>query len=283
MRLFTGLVAIALTQCQPNPTPPPLPPEPIELGATTGTGDRPRLHTIALTLNSPADLKVGEGDSIQAGQIIADRTEDRQRLGMLVNRQRLILDQLRSQQLPDITPPPEPQPPALNIDREAIAIELAQLGQETAQAELTRETALAEATTAIINEHQASIEEHHQAKVTEAQRNHRIAIAQTQAARAALSQKLTDYDAAQYDHAQTQSQAQSFYQSQLLNLARQNQEQQFRIAQMEQAIAQTLDQLAQLETVRSPYPGTVRRVEWLEQSDRRLAARVVVTVRGAGD
>ena len=68
----------------------------------------PRRLTINVSVTNPDDLKVTEGDLISVGQLIADRTRDRNRLEAQLRQLTLTLQRLEQSA---ITPPLPPQQP----------------------------------------------------------------------------------------------------------------------------------------------------------------------------
>ncbi len=71
---------------------------------STGKSNSPKVLKFSLTLSSPKDLKVRQGDKVAAGEVLADRVEERSRL--TAQRQALDLEyqQLQLRTIP--TPPP---------------------------------------------------------------------------------------------------------------------------------------------------------------------------------
>ena len=70
--------------------------------------EAPRRLTINISVTDPGDLKVTEGDRITVGQLIADRTRDRNRLEAQARQLDLTLQRLEHA---SITPPLPPAPP----------------------------------------------------------------------------------------------------------------------------------------------------------------------------
>ncbi|MEA5467199.1 hypothetical protein [Leptothoe sp. PORK10 BA2] len=70
--------------------------------------EAPRRLTINVSVADPDDLKVTDGDRIAVGQLIADRTRDRNRLEAQAKQLDLTLQRLEQS---TITPPLPPQPP----------------------------------------------------------------------------------------------------------------------------------------------------------------------------
>ena len=68
-----AIASVAIAQQPPSPDLPTAPSQP------TST-DSPTRLTITVAITDPEDLKVKEGDRVEAGQLIADRTRERERL-----------------------------------------------------------------------------------------------------------------------------------------------------------------------------------------------------------
>ena len=98
---------------------------------------QPRRLSINVAINSPNDLKVRENDIIQAGQIIADREQER--LSLESQKDQLLISMKRienSKILEPITPqsvPPVPNLPPANFSQEEAQIAQAQLQLQQAQ------------------------------------------------------------------------------------------------------------------------------------------------------
>ena len=125
------IASVALAQ---QPTTPDLLPElPQQTNENT-----PRRLTITVAITDPEDLNVKEGDRVEAGQLIADRTRERERLE--TQHQQLSLTQQKLQSA-TITPPQQPAPvPAVAVLpnpsylEEEAAIERAKVTVEQAEA-----------------------------------------------------------------------------------------------------------------------------------------------------
>jgi DNA repair exonuclease SbcCD ATPase subunit len=128
---------------------------PKSAGSNAATADRtslsepsssdaePRVLKLSLSLSSLQELKVGQGQSILASQVIADRTEERSRL--VAQRQELVLSLNKIQQV-TVPGPLEPKPvpevkelPPISYDEEEAAIAAAGVNVRQAERELARE------------------------------------------------------------------------------------------------------------------------------------------------
>lgn len=93
------------TQTYPQiQTPPPFQPTPLTQPTVNSSPKRLKFN---LSLSSPQDLKVKQGDSITAGQVLADRVEERSQLRSQRQALQLSLQQIKGA---SITTPPAPVP-----------------------------------------------------------------------------------------------------------------------------------------------------------------------------
>ena len=66
---------------------------------STPLGNNSRLHKLSIQVIKPDDLKIKQGDSINVGQIIADRTDERQQLLVQQNQIELSIKQIESRKI----------------------------------------------------------------------------------------------------------------------------------------------------------------------------------------
>jgi biotin carboxyl carrier protein len=222
-------------------TPPPYSPTP--------HSPKPDRLTLTLHLTHPEDLKIKPGDRLMPGQVIADRSTDRDRLQAKQDQLDLNIQQL-SQPIASITPPPP-----INLSAETAAIASAR-----SELELLKSAPLPEYRFIDPRMDPAITQQRFDVKAAQvrAAANVNQAIANLDRARQGQQQRL-------YDHG--------------LNVQRQQVEQrrqQFDVAQLVAARETVAGQLAEMAAVRSPYGGTVRRVRVLGQADRLMAVEVVV-------
>jgi hypothetical protein len=95
--------------------------QPLESPTVNSTRKR---HTITVTVSSPEDIKVAEGDRIAEGAVIADRTKERAKLVQQRNQLELVINKaIQAAPLPSA--PPEPsyaaQQAAVEEAREMVA------------------------------------------------------------------------------------------------------------------------------------------------------------------
>jgi len=65
----------------------------------------PRLLKISLSLSSPQEIKVKQGDTVVAGEVLADRAEERSRLTAQRRELQLALQQIQARQIPTLQAP----------------------------------------------------------------------------------------------------------------------------------------------------------------------------------
>jgi hypothetical protein len=110
---IAGVMALGISATVPAatkslPSPEPSPAEQQAFPQNTfveSPTNQPRRLRFSLTLASPEDLKVRQGDSVQAGQILSDRDRERSRLVAQKQQLTLKLQQIEAQ---PITAPPPP-------------------------------------------------------------------------------------------------------------------------------------------------------------------------------
>ena len=236
---------------------------------------------IKLTLTAPEDLKVQEGDRIEVGQILADRTRDRTRLE--AQRKQLELQMQRLQQaIPG--PPPARQvpevaglPPASFLD-EVADIERARLKVEAAERNVTQQQRTLDLLQSMPDSNLPEETIPHETEMlTQRQRELDQAQADLDFAEAKLSQAQADRQHEEYVHSLEMSkraiaieQASIQRQQQLQEVQRQEQERAYQVAQMEEKIAVLNAQLFELSAVRSPFSGIIRRIKYEGQNDSNL-------------
>jgi multidrug efflux pump subunit AcrA (membrane-fusion protein) len=146
--LKSAIAQIPLPSSSPTPNAAPVNP----INPSSG-----KLLKLNITVTSPEDLKVREGDTVSAGQILADRDKERARLTAQREQIQLSLNKIEQTELlspPKPLPVPEVQElPPISYKEEEAAISAAQLALEQAQ----RNYELAMGTTPFITQ-QATVE-----------------------------------------------------------------------------------------------------------------------------
>ena len=269
-----GGVAIAQ---QPNFITSTSPPE-----QSTQPNEAPRRLTISVAVTDPNDLKVTEGDRISVGQLIADRTRDRNRLEAQARQLDLTLQRLEhatiTPPLPPATPPPIATPTYLE---EIAAIDRAKADVDQAEALIAAKHQELDYLAQLPNL-DPLVMEHEQAKLAELQRSHTAAVRDYQLA---LGKRST----AEYEHSRVMALDASHRNRDLLGYQNQWAQYEQRLRDREYQIAQTRLKLDEIDTaisnlavVRSPYAGRIRRIKWLGQgADGMLSAEISLMVRSS--
>jgi hypothetical protein len=274
--LGAGIVGFLpfLNLTQPNlPAPAPIPrlqKQPIiQLQQSTKAAKR---HRVQVQLISLSDLKISEGSQVAAGQIISDRTEERQSLEAERNQIQNSIQQL-SISTSKVTELPEPN----------FAIEEAAIQQIKDELKLMESNSVAprpETSFRFKDETLRKLLEanklEERAKAITAEANERTKLAETKvrlvgqlnSAIAALNKAKSNYQHQQYEHS--------------LNLVRQQgemQRQQYQIASLVGKKQEIEGKLREITQIKSPVSGRVRRIKNLGQKDRQINLEVVIDVK----
>jgi hypothetical protein len=239
----------------------------LQKSATT-SGKRHRIQVQVISLN---DLKIVEGSEVAAGQIISDRTEERQSLEAERNQIQNSIQQL-SIPTSKLTELPEPN----------FAIEEAAIQQIKDELKLMESNSVAprpETSFRFKDETLRKLLEanklEERAKAITAEANERTKVAESKArlvgqlnsAIAALNKAKSNYQHQQYEHS--------------LNLVRQQgemQRQQYQIASLVGKKQEIEGKLREITQIKSPVAGKVRRIKNLGQKDRQISLEVVIDV-----
>lgn len=267
-----------LPVAQPQSVPTSAPAQPQTLTAPTSSTD-PRILKFNLTLSEPDDLKVRQGDGVRAGQVLADRT--RERNGLLGQRQKtqLSLEQIQAQAILE-PPPPLPVPPVSDLPPVAYQAQAAQIAQTTDAIELQKrkldllQTLPPDQVLPAMREHEERILEGLYRELEAAQASLKEAQEQT-------AYQRYEHSLALARRAQEENQQRLAYNQQLQQAEQQRRDQAFQAAQLQAQLQDIEAKLADLSTVRSPYGGTIRRIKWLGQTDNRLTVEITLAV-GSG-
>jgi chaperonin cofactor prefoldin len=228
-------------------------------------------HRVQVQVVSLSDLKISEGSQVAAGQIISDRTEERQSLEAERNQIDNAIKQLSipASQLAELPPP--------NFAVEEAAIE--QLKNELQLLDSRPSEVQGETFFRFKDENlQKVLEPEKLEKV--AQRvadsaNNQVKLAEAKAklagqlnsAIAALNKAKSNYQHQQYEHS--------------LNLVRQQaelQRQQYQIASLVGKKQEIEAKLREITQIKSPVDGRVRRIKNLGQKDRAINLEVVIDI-----
>jgi hypothetical protein len=240
----------------------------------------PKILEIKLTINSPRDLNVRQGDSVEAGQVLASRSHERRRLLA----QRRMLD-AQAQQIEAQIKTAEKSIALLewlgsDLPPASFASEQAAISRAEAEAAITaRKVAVQKRRLAALPaaippgfDNQA-VESHEAAKLSFVQDSERQALAEIELQKAKLISAKEARAFEEKRHAvETARQL----------LTAQSQQQQAVIARS-QLLAQiaTIDlSLAQLAEVCAPFSGSAKRIEWENQHDQTITVVLYLAVSG---
>ncbi len=231
-------------------------------------------HRIQVQVVSLNDLKISEGSAVEVGQIISDRTEERQSLEVERDQIQNSIQQL-SIPTSKLTELPEPN----------FAIEEAAIQQIKDELKLMESNSVAprpETSFRFKDEKLRKLLEanklEERAKAITAEANDRTKLAETKArlvgqlnsAIAALNKAKSNYQHQQYEHS--------------LNLVRQQaelQRQQYQIASLVGKKQEIEGKLREITQIKSPVSGRIRRIKNLGQKDRAINLEVVIDISTA--
>lgn len=284
---LVGVSGVAMAQ-QLAPPPELRPPEQSPTTAEPDSG--PRRLTIDISVTDPEDLKVAEGDRVEAGQLLADRSRDRTRLEAQSRQLSLTLQQLETA---TITPPLSPAqaptvaalPQANHFEQEA-AIERAKVAVQQAERSLQQKQQEIDYLQSLDNLDPLVLE-HEQAKLSELQQTHTATVRDYQLAMGRLGNAQDEAAYREYRHSLTiaerveqANQSAMAYQRQWAEYEQRLRDREYRVAQTQLQLDEVENAIATLSVVRSPYPGRIRRIKWLGQNpDGTLSVEITLLVR----
>lgn len=270
------------TIAQPPPTSQPT-------VVTTEQAPTTNRFKLKLTLSAPEDLKVREGDTVKANQILADRTRDRARL---LGQKRLLQLQIAKLSQPAAAPPPRrPIPevtalPSPSFLSEVAAIDQAKLkaaaversrNQQQRKLDLLKTMPSSEIPEATVP-HEEEVLKLREQELGQAN-------ADIEFAKGKLAQAQSDRQHQEYLHSMEMSrraismeQAALEYQAQLQHQEDEERDRGYELAQLTAKLQELDTQIAQLSAIRSPYDGTVQRVKFLGQADQSLSVELVLVI-----
>ncbi len=216
-------------------------------------------HTITLVLSQLSDLKVEEGQRINAGDIISDRTSERTKLQAKKQRLEASLARVRLP-LRELKPVPVPK-----FQTELVALKQAQFQLDAIARQIKNFDVK------FYHKdpwHVQVFESEKVQELAELKRRELEASINLEKAIARLDEAKLNYQKQQYEH----SLKVSDYQTSL-------QKQQDQIISLQSQLDKVDEELEQLTSVLSPYRGKVRRVKILGQNERSITAEVTLDIR----
>ncbi len=226
-------------------------------------------HTITLVLNQLSDLKVEEGQRINVGDVISDRTEDRTKLQAKKQRLQQQIDRA-SLPLRELKPVPEPK-----FQTELVALKQAQFNLDAIVQQINNfdnKFHFKDPWHVQVFESE-KIQQLAELKRRELEASINLEKAPSLAGRlrliASLDEAKLNYQKQQYEHSLKVSDYQTLMQRQ-----------QSQIASLQAQLDKVDDDLNKLTAVISPYRAKVRRVKILGQNERSITAEVTLDIRG---
>ncbi len=227
---------------------------------TLQTSTSRKRHKINLILSNLEEIKVSEGDRVEIGSLISDRTTERTKLQAKKQRLETAIARVRLP-LRELKPVPVPK----------FQSELAALKQAQFQLDSIVEQ---------INNfdqkfyhkdpwHVQVFESEKVQQLAELKRQELAASINVEKAIAALDEAKLNYQKQQYEHSLKVSDYQTLMQKQ-----------QEQIISLQTQLDKVDEELEQLTSVYSPYRGKVRRVKILGQNERAITAEVTLDIRG---
>lgn len=271
-------VAIATVAIAQQPPAPEAFPESLQQTSE----DVPRRLTIAVSVAETSDLKVQQGDRVVRGQLLADRSRQRQRLEAQKAQLALTLERLKTA---SITPPLPPlQQPAIAtptyleeqaaIDRAKAEVEQAEAVIDAKKQELVYLAELPNLDPLVL--------EHEQAKLAELQREHTATVRDYQLAHGKRSTTEYRHTVTLAEQVASQNRAALEYQRQWAAYEQRLRDRDYQVAQAQLRLDEVENAIATLAVVRSPYAGRIRRIQWLGQSaDGSLSAEITLLIRSS--
>jgi hypothetical protein len=275
--------AASIAQPTPQPTLSPLP------TPSAASANTPQRLTITVSVAEPADLKVKEGQDLQTGQLIADKSRDRQRLEAQRLQFNLSLQRLKTA---TITPPlpPKTAPTVTALPEPSYLEEEAVVERSKASVEQAEQTIELKRQEIIYLQSLAHIEpiilEHEQAKLKELQSEHSVAIREYQLAIGKLATAKNAYANLEYQHSITLAQSGEVrnrdgleYQQQLASYEQRLRERDFQLSQTQLKLNEIDNAIASVAVVKAPYSGRIRRIKWMGQNpDGSLSVQLTLIV-----
>ncbi len=255
---LTGLGAVALALSIDKPAQTNVTAQTTAQNAVQEAPSQPPRHKITVTLTSPDDLKVKEGQRIKLGDVISDRTQARQKLEAKKKQLEIAVEQMS---LPITAAAPLPPP---NYEVEMAAVKKAKFNLEQAEVAIANYPE-----SKFLDPFLSEIHEPERIKELAQLKERKVAAAiALEAAVARLDAAKAAYQQRRYQHSLEMSRHQT-------NLQRQ----QYQLASLVNQLQEVESKLEEIVAVRSPYSGRVRRVKILGQNDRVITAEITLDIR----
>ncbi len=258
----------------------------------SGSQSTPRRLSVTVKVAEPEDLKVQEGDSIKAGDVIAARERERKRLTSQKQQLQISLDRLKAAV---ITPPAAPRPvPAVSvlpptsylehqaeIEKAKAAIAAVESEIELKQQEIAYLEELPSLDPIILEHEQVKLAQLKQ-KHTAAVRDYQLAVGKLQSAKDNREYQKYQASVNAARRVEEMNQARLNYQRQLAEYEQRLADREFQASQLQAKLNDVENAIASLSVVKAPYSGKVRRIKWLGQApDGSLTAELTIMVNAS--
>jgi biotin carboxyl carrier protein len=261
---------------------------PEELSAP-GNNSIPRIFKITFSVTDINDVLIQQGDQVAKGQLLANRARERTRLQTRIERLNISLEKLQQEIRPPLPPteaPPIAALPSESFLDEIAAIDRARVDVERAQDAVDQQQRKLDALALMdANSVPAPVIPHETAVMESLQKDLDQAIADLALAEARLDQAQADRAHQEYLHSERITQRaleveaqQLAYQEQMQTYQQQITDREYRIAEVSAQLEAARAELALLEAVRSPYSGTVQRIQFEGQTNEQINVEVSLRV-----
>jgi hypothetical protein len=256
------------------------------------SANSPRTFKFKVTVAAANDLKIRQGDAINQGQVIADRTEERSQLLGQQKQVQLNLKKIEGSKLieplapikaPQIAAPPSPsylqfeaqiRQAQIKAQQEQEALDLKQRELDFLKSQ--------QGTDPIVFEHELAVQRTLESKREQA--NEEISLAQ---GKLAAAQQQFAYQ--QYEHTiqaaqrvEQANQANLQYQQQLARYQEQLREKDFQVSQLSLKLGEINERLQAIAVIKAPYSGVVRRVKPVGGADGRVEFEITLAISPPG-
>ncbi|PZO45819.1 MAG: hypothetical protein DCF17_00275 [Shackletoniella antarctica] len=272
-----GLIWITRAEPTQGQAPAVQPPQP-QLITTPPVSTQPRVLAFTLTLSAPDDLKVRQGDYVNAGDVLADRNRERSGLQAQLQQTQISLQRIQSQQVLE-PPEPLPVPPVSGLPPVFYGTQEAAIAQIEDNIDLQKRK-IDLLGTMRPSEVPPAMREHEDRILEKLYRDLELAKAELKQAQEKRAHQEYEHSLSMARRAEEANQQRLMHSQQRQQADQQRREKAFQEAQLQVQIETNNAKLLDLSTVRSPYAGTIRRVKWLGQSDNRLTVEITLAIGG---
>ncbi|MDJ0725583.1 MAG: hypothetical protein QNJ38_10770 [Prochloraceae cyanobacterium] len=251
---------------------------PLEIDSDRSNSSLPRSIKISMKLYNPQDLKVKAGDKVKAGQVIGDRSIDRNKL--LYQKSQLERE-LLNLSIDSLYVPIMPigNLPTPNYQLEETNISLAENRLNDARLKVSDRLDKISKLRSLKSNNKIDLDkiiQHEQSLLANLEAKVREAAIKVDLAKARLAKAKQDRRYQEYLHQLELYKRSVNLSYQKLELAKQFDKLTYQASQLKSQIQQLEIQISQLAEVKSPYDGTIKKVKWAGQSDNVI--NVVVTL-----